>query len=215
MTKHEILDYPETKPLKEPAEKLIVFLHGVGSDGNDLITLAPFMQKSLPSHHFISPHGIEKYDMAPFGRQWFSLFDRSAPVIMEQAKKNAPIVAQMISEKQKQLNLTDKDTFIFGFSQGTMLGVYLTLTSEVSYAGMIGFSGRLIPPPVVNNTKTPFCLIHGEEDEVVDYRETEKLAAYLEQHGIPQQKLIIPNLTHSIDSSGMDFAIKFINKNNK
>jgi phospholipase/carboxylesterase len=212
MTKHEILKYPEIKPLKAPAEKLIVFLHGVGSDGNDLITLAPFMQKSLPSHHFISPHGIERYDMAPFGRQWFSLADRSAPVIIEQAKNNAPIVSKLIEEKQRQLGLTDKDTFIFGFSQGTMIGVYLTLTSEVSYAGMIAFSGRLIPPPTLKNTRTPFCLVHGKEDSVVDYRETEKLADYLNLHNIEHQKLIVPNLDHSIDASGMDFAIKFINK---
>lgn len=215
MTKNEILDYPEIKPLKVPAEKLIVFLHGVGSDGNDLISLAPFMQKSLPSYHFISPHGIEKYDMAPFGHQWFSLADRSAPIIIEQAKKNAPIVAKIIEEKQKQLGLTNKDTFIFGFSQGTMIGVYLTLTSEVSYAGMIGFSGRLIPPAAVKNTMTPFCLVHGKEDSVVDYREIEKLAGYLEQNNIEHQKLIIPNLDHSIDAKGMDFAIQFIKKYNK
>lgn len=63
------MDYPEIKSLNKKADKLVVMLHGVGSDGNDLISLVPYIQNSLPNCHFISPHAIEPYDMAPFGRQ--------------------------------------------------------------------------------------------------------------------------------------------------
>ena len=89
MLSEEIVDYPEIKPLSGKADKLLVLLHGVGSDGHDLIGLVPFIQEALPHHHFISPHGVEPYDMAPFGRQWFSLKDRDNTTISQLVKNNS------------------------------------------------------------------------------------------------------------------------------
>ena len=213
MTK--LLAYPEEPAIDTPAKKLVVFLHGVGSDGNDLISLVPFIQKELPFYHFISPHGVEAYDMAPFGRQWFSLIDRTPEIIKAQVKANAPLVANIIADKQKILGLTNHDTYIFGFSQGTMLGIYLTLTAKEPYAGMLAFSGRLIQPELLHNKSTPFCIVHGEQDSVVSVEESEKMAQYCNQHTIKYEKLIIPNLIHSIDASGLQFAVNFIKKYEK
>ena len=96
MLSEEILDYPEIKPLSGKVGKLLVLLHGVGSDGHDLIGLVPFIQESLPHHHFISPHGVEPYDMAPFGRQWFSLKDRDNATIYRLVKSNSAKIQQII-----------------------------------------------------------------------------------------------------------------------
>ena len=208
----ELLNIPEVSAIDNPAKKLVVLLHGVGSDGHDLISLVPFIQKELPEYHFISPHGIEAYDMAPFGRQWFSLADRTPGIIKAQVKANAPLVANIIADKQKILGLSNADTFIFGFSQGTMLGVYLTLTAKEPYAGMLAFSGRLIEPEILVNKSTPFCIVHGEEDSVVSSEESERMAKYCNQHSIKYEKLIVPNLIHSIDVGGLEFAINFIKK---
>jgi len=205
------MTYPEIKPLEEKANKLMVMMHGVGSDGNDLISLVPFMQNQLPEYYFISPNGVEPYDMAPFGRQWFSLIDRTPETIIGLVEKNAPKALEIIQMKQKELGLTNADTVLFGFSQGTMMGIYLTLTQEEPFAATIGFSGRLIPPAYLKNTKTPICLIHGRDDDVVPVSESEKMAEYFDVHNISNQILVVPNLTHSIDASGIKFALKFLN----
>jgi phospholipase/carboxylesterase len=203
-------DYPEIKALNNKPTKLMVFLHGVGSDGNDLISLVPYIQKSLAEYHFVSPHGVESYDMAPFGRQWFSLRDRASNTIIKLAKDNAPKVQEQIKLKQKELNIDNENTVIFGFSQGTMMGIYLTLTQEKPFKAMIGFSGRLISPTPLKNTKTPICIVHGAEDDVVDSSEGHNLAEYCKQNSIEHKLLIIPNLTHSIDGEGMEFALNFL-----
>ena len=203
-------DYPEIKALNDQPTKLMVFLHGVGSDGNDLISLVPYIQKPLGDYHFISPHGVEAYDMAPFGRQWFSLQDRSPKAIINLAKNNAPKVQEQIKLKQKALGIDNENTVIFGFSQGTMMGIYLTLIQAKPFKAMIGFSGRLIPPASLKNTSTPICIIHGAEDDVVEANESIKLSEYCKQNAIEHKLLIIPNLTHSIDGSGMDFALEFL-----
>ncbi|NRB10216.1 MAG: dienelactone hydrolase family protein [Rickettsiaceae bacterium] len=210
MIEQKILEYPEVKPKNDKTTGLVVFLHGVGSDGDDLISLVPFLQHTIPGYHFISPHGIEPYDLAPYGRQWFSLIDRSPDIIMKLTERNSKLVEKIIKNKQEELSLTNKDTIIFGFSQGTMMGVYLTLTATEPYAATIAFSGRLLPPKNITNKKTPICIIHGQEDDMVDAMESNHMESYLIQYKIPCQKLIIPNLTHSIDDKGLQFALDFI-----
>jgi len=209
MNKHND-NYPEQPAIEGKAEKLMVFLHGLGSDGHDLISLVPFMHKALPEYHFISPHGMEEYDMAPFGYQWFSLSDRQKDRIVELTSQNTPILQKIIRDKQQELSLTNADTVIFGFSQGTMMGVYLTLIQEEPFLATIGFSGRLIEPAEVSNSKTPICLIHGQDDDVVPAEESSIMENYLKKHNIKCQKLLIPHLTHSIDGKGMEFAINFL-----
>lgn len=204
------LPYPEVKAINEPATKLLVLIHGLGSDGHDLISLVPFMQKELPGYHFISPHGIEPYDMAPFGRQWFSLSDRAHARIISLTETNIPLLAEIIKDKQRELSLSNKDTVIVGFSQGTMMGLYLTLIQVEPFYAMIGFSGRLIPPPECKNLTTPICLIHGERDEIVPAQEHNRCIKYLNSFNIKTSSLLVPNLAHSIDAKGMEFAIKFV-----
>lgn len=208
----QFLPYPELKPKTAAAEKLIVFLHGFGSDGNDLISLAPYFQSVFPAYHFIAPHGIEPCGMLTFGRQWFDLENRSLALLQELTGGNAPKVHELISEKQKELNLTNKDTIIIGFSQGTMIGLYLVLTQKDSYAGLIGFSGRLIPPPACLNKSTQVCLIHGIEDDVVPASEADTIEHYLLQNEVMCESHKLPNLAHSIDMRGIEIAMEFLGR---
>lgn len=202
--------HPEIKSLSQPATKLLVLIHGLGSDGHDLISLVPFFQKDLPNCHFIAPHGIEPFDMAPYGRQWFSLNDRSPMKIIQLVTANIPLIWNMIKQKQEELNLTNKDTIFVGFSQGTMVALYLALIQQEPLNCVVGFSGRLILPPQINNSTTPICLIHGEADQVIEVTELDNAVKYFDKRNIKYQSLKIPNLSHSIDGKGIDFAIKFI-----
>lgn len=210
MNKIETLSYPEVKSLTLPSKKLIVFLHGVGSDGHDLISLVPFFQRDLPDCHFISPHGIESFDMAPFGRQWFSLQNRDPKLIKQQIDSNSSALMDLIKAKQQELNLSNNDTIVIGFSQGTMIGLYINFIQKEPFDKFIGFSGRLIPPNDCVNKETPICLIHGEQDEVVPEVELHNAANYLSNQHIKHVTHTIPNLAHSIDNKGINFAIEFI-----
>src|SRR5688500_4191991 len=116
MPMSQFLPYPELKPQAAIAEKLVGYLHGFGSDGKHLISLAPYFQSVFPAYHFISPHGIEPCGMLTFGRQWFDLENRSLVVLQELVAGNAPKIQELISQKQKELKLTNKDTLLIGFS---------------------------------------------------------------------------------------------------
>ena len=217
MREEEIINYPEIKPLLANIEgktnKLMVLLHGLGSDGHDLIGLVPYIQGSLKDYHFIAPHGVETYDMAPLGRQWFSLENRNEAKIMEHVLSNAPDLQKIIEDKQIQLGLKNSDTVLVGFSQGAMIASYLTLTQSEPYFAMIGFSGRLIMPAKIKNTSTPICIIHGTHDDVVEPIYAKEFAEYCKNNNIKHELHLIKNLTHSIDASGLEYAVNFLNKN--
>lgn len=203
--------YLELPSLSGKNKKLVVMLHGVGSDGGDLISLAPFINSDFPDYYFFSPNGIESYDMAPFGYQWFSLKDRTPDVIIQQAKQNAPKIEKIISKKQKQLNLSNEDTILFGFSQGAMIASYLTLSQKEPYHAMLGFAGRLIIGNEEGiNKKTPICLVHGECDEIVPHSFSKDFQKYCIDNSIKCELKLIPNLEHSIDHAGIEFAKNFL-----
>ena len=200
----------EQKSLSGNTKTLMVLLHGLGSNGDDLFSLIPYLAPKLPDTHFYAPDGIEKCDMVPFGYQWFSLKDRSPHKLVAELERVTPIISKMIEDKAASIGLSKKDVILFGFSQGTMVSLFLALTSNEQYKAVLGFSGRLFMPSKVTNTATPICLVHGAEDDVVPMESLAHAKDALEKLGVKVADLIVPNLVHSIDMMGLEFAMKFL-----
>lgn len=198
---------------KEKPKNLVVLLHGLGSDGQDLISLVPYFYESMPDSHFYSPNGIEKCDMAPFGYQWFSLKNREAKAMIKELETKSEIVLDLIESKLSELKLGFEDLILIGFSQGTMLSLYLATAFEFQIKSVVGFSGAYLPPEIVKNTKTPICLIHGMDDEVVHFDNMNDSKKRLIESNVTNVETFgIKNLGHTIDLSGIDFAVKFLKK---
>ena len=93
------LEGPTLPPRSGGAPRqLVILLHGVGADGNDLIGLAPYFQQILPEALFLSPHAPQRYDMAPMGYQWFSLQDLSPATRLAGVRGAAPILEGFIDD---------------------------------------------------------------------------------------------------------------------
>ena len=88
---------------------LVVLLHGLGADGNDLIQLAPYWADLLPGTEFLSPHAPFPCDMAPYGRQWFSLQDRDPHRVRSGVAAAAPILDAFIDATLEARGLTRLD----------------------------------------------------------------------------------------------------------
>ncbi|MGB8839631.1 MAG: phospholipase, partial [Aliidongia sp.] len=128
------LDGPRLKPGSGgPANALVVFLHGLGADGTDLIELAGPLSRVLPHAAFVAPNAPEPCDMAPFGYQWFSVRDRDPHLLSRGADGAAGPLAGFIETELAALRLETPRLALVGFSQGTMMALHLGL--------------RLVPPP--------------------------------------------------------------------
>src|SRR5215469_10624101 len=108
-------------------KRLVILLHGLGADGNDLIGLAPYWAPQLPTAEFLSPNAPFPCDMAPYGYQWFSVQDRSPPAVLAGVRAAAPFLDSFIDEALNARGLDDGDLALVGFSQGTMMSLYVGL----------------------------------------------------------------------------------------
>ena len=193
---------------------LIVLMHGLGSNGEDLESLIPFLAPYLPNAEFFSPNGIEPCDLFPFGFQWFSLQDRGDQVMIKELERTSDSIRNMIKTKAESLSIDPSNIILIGFSQGTMTSLYLALTNEIPYKAVVGFSGSLIMPSNIIQKNTPICLIHGAEDDVVPARAMELARNKLASEGIKAKTHLYHDLAHSIDLRGLKTAIAFIKEQN-
>ena len=196
-------------------QSLVLLLHGVGSNGADLIGLAPHLAEALPHTEFVSPDAFEPYDMAPFGYQWFSLADRSLPVMMREVRRAAPKLQSFIDQLLEARGLEDSKLAIVGFSQGTMMTLHVGLRRKHPPAGLVGFSGALLAGAELMSEVTsrpPVLLIHGDCDEVVPFGALAAAQSGLGAAGVTCETLMCRGLGHGIDDEGLARARSFLAK---
>jgi phospholipase/carboxylesterase len=196
-------------------QSLVLLLHGVGSNGADLIGLAPHLAEALPHTEFVSPDAFEPYDMAPFGYQWFSLADRSLPVMMREVRRAAPKLHSFIDQLLAERGLDESKLAIVGFSQGTMMTLHAGLRRRRPPACLVGFSGALLAGPELMTEITarpPVLLVHGDQDDVVPVQALAMAEAGLAAAGVACETLLCRSLGHGIDDKGLTRARAFLAK---
>ncbi len=206
---------PERAPLEGTAKRLIVFLHGLGADGNDLIGLAPFFAQAFPDAQFLAPNAPEPCDMAPYGYQWFSLREWTMESKLRGTQAAAPTLNAYLDAQLARFSLDDSALALVGFSQGTMMSLYTALRRSKPIAGIVGYSGALIGAELLADelkSKPPVCLIHGMADQVVPFAAMELAENALHAAGVAVEAHARPNLPHSIDEEGIEIAIRFLQK---
>lgn len=207
MPEHVELSGPAFAPASGgPAKQLVILLHGVGADGNDLIGLAPMLSQGLPDAEFLAPNAPEPCDMAPVGRQWFSLQDRSADVIEAGVRAAAPLVDKFIDDNCAIRQITPDRVALFGFSQGCMMSLFVGLRRQTALAAVLGYSGALVAPEKLAAeivSRPPVLLVHGEADPVVPHQMLAAAQAGLEAAGVDVQTVSRPGLGHGIDEAGI------------
>ena len=208
------LSGPSQPPLSGGRPRqLVVLLHGYGSDGNDLIGLAPHWARELPDAEFVSPHAPFPCEMSPMGRQWFSFEDRSPVTLLAGGRAAAAILDAYLDETLAARKLTDRDMALVGFSQGAMMSLFVGLRRATAPAAIVGYSGALLDTGELAGeirSRPPVLLVHGDADEVVPHTELARAAAELQVLGVPVTAETRPGLPHSIDERGLLLGGQFI-----
>jgi phospholipase/carboxylesterase len=197
----------------------VIFLHGLGDRGDGgLLSIGQVWQRALPDCEFICPDAPFAYDMAPpdfGGRQWFSLKDFAPDALEAGVRAAVPVLNDYIDHVLKTRDLPPEKLALVGFSQGTMMALYVAPRRAAQIACVVGYSGLLRGAETLKAEKKsspPVLLLHGTYDEVVPYARMDEAERGLKKAGIPVSTVSCPGLAHGIDDRGILEGLKFLQK---
>ncbi len=212
------LEGPAVDAASGTATSLIIFLHGYGADGNDLIGLSQPLAGVFPDAAFVSPNAPEPCAAAPMGRQWFPipyLDGSSEAAMMEGLGRAKAALNAFIDAQMAERGLAADRVALVGFSQGTMMSLEVGLRREARLAGIVGFSGRLLRADALKKeikSKPPVLLVHGDADQVVPPQSLDDATIALKAVGVEVEAHTRPGLGHGIDNEGLGLAAAHLNK---
>ncbi|MEQ8898367.1 MAG: dienelactone hydrolase family protein [Roseovarius sp.] len=212
-----VLKAGRTEPQSGETRSIVVFLHGYGANGADLLGLADVLGEHLPDTLFVAPDAPEVIPMMPTGLQWFPIpwIDGSSE---EEAERgllaatedlNAFLDALMVDE-----DVLPEQVVLFGFSQGTMMALHVAPRREDAVAGVVAFSGRLLSPDLLKDdavSRPPVLLLHGDQDDVVPPQSLPEAAEALQAAGWKDVFAhVMKGTAHGIAPDGLSVALAFM-----
>ena len=215
------LDGPRVAAMSTAPEQLVVFLHGYGANGNDLIAIGKQWRNLMPGAAFVAPNAPEPCAQAPGGRQWFRLTIRDPNERWTGVNKACLVLDAFLDAELERHGLDDGKLALVGFSQGTMLALHAGLRRARAPAGILGYSGELVTSPehrdqviarVPAGKAPPILLVHGSQDDVIPAEALFVSAAGLAAAKIPCQWHLSIGLGHGIDGEGLVHGGLFLAK---
>ena len=212
-----VLNAERREPVSGETRSAVVFLHGYGANGADLLGLADPLGEHLPDTLFVAPDAPEACAGAPMGFQWFPIpwIDNSSEEEAERGMMqavddlNAFLDALMVDE-----DLLPEQVVLFGFSQGTMMALHVAPRREDAVAGVVAFSGRLLSPESLKDeavVRPPVLLVHGDADDVVPPQSLPQAAEILQEAGWTDVFAhIMKGTGHGIAPDGLSVALAFM-----
>ena len=212
-----VLQAGRKEPQSGTTRSVVVFLHGYGANGADLLGLADVLAEHLPDTLFVAPDAPEAIPMMPSGYQWFPIpwIDGSSEEESERGllaaadDLNAFLDALMVDE-----DVLPEQVVLFGFSQGTMMALHVAPRREDAVAGIVAFSGRLLRPELLTDdaqSKPPVILIHGDADDVVPPQSLPQAAEALQEAGWTDVYAhVMKGTGHGIAPDGLQVALAFM-----
>lgn len=194
-------------------KKLILLLHGFGSSGTDMISLAPQWQDALPDTLFLAPHAPQRCGMMGAGYQWWGLTGFAPSALAAGAASAAPAIDAFIDRKLAQYDLSEADLAIVGFSQGTIMALHVALRRRRAVAAVVGYSGMLAGTLGLNPEelpKPPVLLVHGTADPVVPIAALHMSESELKRLGIDVTTHVSYGVAHTVDPVGLRLGRDFV-----
>ncbi|MCW6509950.1 alpha/beta hydrolase [Lichenifustis flavocetrariae] len=213
------IDGPRLAAKSRTPRQLVVFLHGYGADGNDLIEIARQWQPWLPDAEFVAPHAPDRCSQSPTGRQWFPLTFRDPGERWRGVTAAHPGLDAFLDAELARLSLDDSRLALVGFSQGTMMALHVGLRRRGRVAAILGYSGLLVAPepPDVDTgggalQKPPILLVHGDADQVIPLDALFQSVNDLGETEVPCEWHLSLGVGHGIDEAGLRHGGLFLTR---
>jgi len=203
------------KPKDKNINNAVILLHGYGGDGNDIVPVTINWKRFLPNTIFICPDGPETCSINPTGYQWFDLNSEDEEYITQKALEAEKILKKFIVEIKNEFDLFNSNICLSGFSQGCMMSINVGLSEKEKFAGILGFSGKIINKVDLDRrifSKPSTLLIHGDQDEIVPPVNLLEAKDFFERNKIEIITKMIKGCGHNIPIEASSTGLIFLKK---
>ena len=203
-------------PKSGKARSAVIFVHGYGADGADLLGLADPLAPHLPDTVFYSPDAPQPCVNNPFGFQWFPIpwLDGSTEAARDAGMaESVSLLNAYIDGVLADEGLPPSALALVGFSQGTMMSLHIAPRRAEAIAGVVGFSGRLLVPETLTaeaRVKPPVLLVHGDADQMVPFEDMGRAGNALLDAGFEVYGHVMQGTGHGIAPDGLGAALQFL-----
>lgn len=211
------LDGPRMGPASGgDAKELVVFLHGLGSNGDDLMGLAPHFAKVAPNAAFVSPNAVQPFYGFPNQYQWFPITDPASiteTIMLEGVRAAADPLNAFLDAELERWGVAPQRLALIGFSQGCMMALHVGVRRNPGPSAVIGYSGLLAGRSLLADelvSKPPVFLVHGDRDPVVAFSHLERSAESLAAANVPVMTHVSQGVEHSIGQDGVMLGMRFL-----
>ena len=212
----EDLDFQRRASTSGEDSSVVMFLHGYGADGNDLLGLSEPLAPHMPDTVFIAPNAPDRSMANPMGFQWFPIpwIDGSSESaagegLLQAARRLDTFIDKVLADE----GLSPDRLLLFGFSQGTMIGLHVAPRRAEPLAGIVGFSGRLMIPDALATealSRPPVLLVHGDADDVVPFDDMQTASDALQEADFDVYRHVMKGTGHGIAPDGLGVALTFM-----
>ena len=193
----------------------VILLHDYGGDGNDIAPVTINWKRFFPNTIFICPDGPETCSINPSGYQWFDLNSEDEEYITKKALEAENLLKKFIAEIKNKFNLLNSNICLSGFSQGCMMSINVGLSEKEKFAGILGFSGKIINKIDLNKrifSKPITLLIHGDQDEIVPPVNLLEAKDFFERNKIDITTKMVKGCGHNIPIEASSAGLIFLKK---
>ena len=172
----------------------IIWLHGLGADGNDFVPIVPELQLGkTPAVRFIFPHAPLMPVSINNGyvmRAWYDIktLDGTSRQADEAGIRAACAAVRALIAREQDRGVPSQRIVLAGFSQGGGIAYTTGLTHPEPLGGIVALSAYMPAPGLIEealseaNRATPIFAAHGTEDEVLPLQLGERARDFLLQH---------------------------------